>query len=153
MLNVLYHDWIASEAEVLAELRRVLKAGGLAVITEPAFAALAREMDVVAMGRRRYRIAKLRRLCRSAGLEVVVASYFTSFGAALLLAIKAAASLAASFRGRRRAISPDMKPVHPVANEILYRAALIEAQLIRRGVAVPMGTTLVCLVRKPVCRT
>jgi SAM-dependent methyltransferase len=148
VFNVLYHEWIISEVEVLSELRRVLRPGGFAVITEPAFASLMREMDAAAMGRRRYRLPEFRGLCQSAGLDVVLASYFTSFGAALLLAMKTAGALTAPFRRGGPTTNPDMKPINPFVNEVLYRAALVEAYAIVRRLPVPFGTTLICLVCK-----
>jgi SAM-dependent methyltransferase len=148
IFNVLYHDWISDEFAVLIELRRVLKRGGLALITEPAFPALAREMDRMAMGSRRYRLAEFRRLCRSAGLEVVLGSYFTSFGAVVLLATKTAAKLVPLARARQRVADIDLKPLNPIVNEVLYRTALVEARAVARGLPMPFGTTLVCLARK-----
>jgi SAM-dependent methyltransferase len=149
IFNVLYHEWVASELSVLVELRRVLRPGGLALITEPAFPVLAREMDTAAMGSCRYRLAAFRELCRSAGLEVVLGNHFTSFGAALLLAMKGAGRLTAAWRGHETTPAPDMKPVNPLVNQILYGAALMEAQGVVRGLPVPFGTTLICLARRP----
>ena len=145
--NVLYHQWVASESAVLAEVARVLRHGGLLLLTEPAFPVLAREMDTAAMGRRRYRLAEAAALCRAAGLQLLRSSYFTSFGFPLLLAMKALRR--PGRQGERREPAADMQPLHPVANGGLYLAACLEAQLITAGVPIPCGTTLVCLARRP----
>lgn len=147
IFNVLYHDWVARESDVLAEVRRVLRPGGLLILTEPAFAALSREMDVAAMTRRRYRHRQMQAFCRSAGLEPVLASYFTSFGAPLLLLVKAVNRLMG--RGRHRAgFAPDMRPINSRVNQFMLRLALAEAGLVACGVSMPFGTTLVCVARK-----
>jgi len=105
IFNVLYHSWIPSELEVLAEVRRILRPGGVSLITEPAFAGLSRPMDELGMAQRRYRLADFKGLCRSVGLEVVFGSYFTSFGAGILLALKGLATLGGVDRQAQRASS------------------------------------------------
>jgi SAM-dependent methyltransferase len=147
--NVLYHAWIEDERAVLAEVRRVLRAGGVMLATEPAFAVLARALDEVAMTRRRYRWREWVDLCRAAGLEVVFISYFTSFGFPLILAMK-------MFQRLRRPWSPhkpddvaiDMRPLSRIVNALMFGIAKVEADVIAHGVYMPFGTTLVCLAHK-----
>ena len=149
IFNVLYHSWIPSDAAVLAEVRRILRPGGVALFTEPAFQILSRPMDELGMARRRYRLGEFKGLCQSAGLEVVFASYFTSFGATILLALKAGAWLGTWFGARAApALYSDTKPLRRTLNRALYGTAWLEAQLISRGVRIPLGTTLVCLARR-----
>jgi SAM-dependent methyltransferase len=147
VFNVLYHDWIESEAKVLAEVRRVLRPGGVLLITEPAFAILAREMDVAAMGRRRYRIADIARRCDGAGLRRVQATYFTSFGFPLLLAAKLVRRTRRAAEGAAAA-GADMKPLNPTVNNLLLWLATLESHAIAAKFPVPFGTTLLCLARK-----
>jgi SAM-dependent methyltransferase len=149
IFNVVYHAWIESEAAVLAEAFRVVRPGGLMLITEPAFASLLREMDVKAMTRRRYRRSTFADMCRAAGLEVLFTSYFTSFGYPLLLALKALHRLRAKVRRSESRPMPDMKPISSLLNACLYGVAALEARLIGRKVAMPFGTTLVCVARRP----
>jgi SAM-dependent methyltransferase len=148
ILSVLYHVWINSEHDVLAEVQRVLRPGGLAVLTEPAFPLLRREMDQIGMARKRYRLREFARLCRSAGLDVLFASYFTSFGFPLILAAKAIGGLRALWTPRAAAPAMDMKPLTPTINEIMYRVARIEGRAVSAGIPMPFGTTLVCVVQK-----
>lgn len=145
--NVLYHQWVASESAVLAEVARVLRPGGLLLLTEPAFPSLARDMDTAAMGRKRYRLAEMANLCRAAGLQVLRSSYFTSFGFPLLLGLKAL-HRAARRQSERREPAADMRPLPPAANAVLYLAASLEAGLVAAGVPMPCGTTLLCLARR-----
>ncbi len=146
--NVLYHQWVANEAPVLAEVARVLQPGGLLLVTEPAFRLLAREMDRAAMGRKRYLIGEMTELCQRAGLRVLRASYFTSFGFPLLLGMRAFGHKARQKEEDERAKAADMRPLPRTANTSLYLAARLEATLLAAGMYVPCGTTLVCLARK-----
>ncbi len=148
VFNVLYHDWVISEAAVIDEISRVLRRGGSLLITEPAFAVLAREMDVAAMGHRRYRRADIVGLCESTGLHAVQASYFTSFGFPLLLAMKFLRQLKAAGRGTQSDADADMKPLNPIANEILLRLSMLKSHAISAKLPIPFGTTLFCLARK-----
>jgi SAM-dependent methyltransferase len=148
IFNVLYHQWVSSEHAIVGEARRVLRRGGLLLVTEPAFPALAREMDAAAMGRKRYRLAEITGICRRSGLDVLLGSYFTSFGFPILLALKALHWAAGRKDESQRKPAVDMKSLPPLANAILYRIATLEGRLIAGGLRVPCGTTLVCLARK-----
>jgi SAM-dependent methyltransferase len=149
ILSVLYHMWISNEHDVLTEVRRVLRPGGLAVITEPAFPLLRRDMDRIGMARKRYRLREFTSLCRAAGLQVLFGSYFTSFGFPLILAAKAIRRLRALWSSESGAApAMDMKPLTPAINDIMYRVARIEGLAVSRGIPIPFGTTLVVVVQK-----
>lgn len=144
IFNVLYHDWVGDEVAVLTETLRVLQPGGLLLITEPAFPSIAREMDVAAMGRRRYRGRQFDIMLRQAGFSILHGSYFTSFGMPILLAMN---------RLRHRTQSgpaPDMRPLPPFANRLLRAVATLEASAISMGLRMPFGTTLIRVCRRPV---
>jgi ubiquinone/menaquinone biosynthesis C-methylase UbiE len=146
IFNVLYHRWVESELATLTEARRVLRPGGLLLITEPAFAALAREIDIIDMAARRYRLGPFIDLLRAAEFEVVFSNYFTSFGAPIILGMKAVKALAAKSGG---AAGPaDMRPMNPLLNAAFYAAARIEGELVKAAVPMPFGTTLICVARR-----
>src|SRR5262249_55920405 len=88
IFNVIYHEWVEDDAEALVEVARVLRHKGLVLITEPAFPILARAWDNAVMGIRRYRRPELIKHCQRAGLKTLFASYFTSFGFPILLALR-----------------------------------------------------------------
>jgi ubiquinone/menaquinone biosynthesis C-methylase UbiE len=148
LLNVLYHRWIERDSEVLREVARVLRPGGIVLVTEPAFDVLARDMDRVGMAQRRYRRRDMAAMCRSAALDPLFAGYFTSFGFPILLGLKLAQRLVPYHRRETKALSADMRSLPPAANGALHILAALEAGLIALGVAVPFGTTLVCVARK-----
>jgi SAM-dependent methyltransferase len=137
IFNVLYHQWVKSERAVLAHVARVLRPGGLLLLTEPAFDFLRRELDETVMTRRRYQIGDFDQWLRHAGFEPLVGSYFTSFIVPVILAAKA-----------RRGLSPDTRPIPAFANELLYKAAVLEGKAIARGARLPFGTTLILLARR-----
>jgi SAM-dependent methyltransferase len=141
IFNVLYHDWVASDLGVLREAARVLRPGGLLLVTEPAFPLLRRELDVAVMTRRRYRGGQFDALLRQAGFTVLFGSYVTSFGLPLLLA--------ARLLRRRCSKRPpaDMRPLSAPVNTLLLAAAAAEARAIAAGLAMPFGTTLVRVCR------
>lgn len=145
IFNVLYHRWIKSDLDVLKEARRVLKSDGLLLVTEPAFPALAREVDVADMAARRYRLRPFADLLRAADFEVLFANYFTSFGAPIIFAMKAFKALAP--RPQRAKQPPDLKPLPPLVNAALYGLARIDAALVRTSFRMPFGTTIICVAR------
>ena len=147
ILNVLYHSWIHDERHVLNEVRRVLRPRGLAAITEPAFPILRREMDKIAMTRKRYRLAELKRLCGSSGLQVLLSSYFTSFGFPVILVMKAFTRLREAWSHQESAAAIDMKELTPKVNHAMYRLARLEGRAISYGIPIPFGTTLICIAR------
>jgi SAM-dependent methyltransferase len=148
VFNVLYHDWITDEQSTIAEIARVLRPGGVLLITEPAFSVLARELDAAAMGNRRYRLADVFRWCNAARLRPSRGSYFTSFGFPLILAMKTMKALHNTSRDDAGTQALDMKPINPRLNRILRLIARYEARAIAWGMRVPLGTTLVCVAKK-----
>ena len=136
IFNVLYHKWIADEVEVMRDVARILRPGGLLLATEPAFRSLARPLDEAAMTRRRYRAPEFAALCERAGLSVRFTSYFTTFGAPVALLAKQAGSRA------------DTQPLNRCVNAVFYLAARAEAWAIVRGMRMPFGVTLVCIASK-----
>lgn len=146
IFNVLYHSWVESELATLKETRRILRPDGLLLITEPALPALAREIDIIDMAARRYRLRPFVDLLQAAEFDVVFSNYFTSFGAPIILGMKAVKALAAKPAAATDAA--DMRPMSPLLNATFYAAARVEAELVKAGVPMPFGTTLICVARR-----
>lgn len=137
-LDVLEH--IADDAGTLRELRRVTAPGGHLLLTVPAYPALWSAHDVRNHHRRRYRRADLRRLAPAAGWEVVELTHFN----AALLAPAAAVRLAV--RGDDDGRS-DLDRTPPWADPLLERVLAGEAALLRRGVRLPFGLSILAVLR------
>ncbi|MDD5590229.1 MAG: class I SAM-dependent methyltransferase, partial [Candidatus Portnoybacteria bacterium] len=76
-LDVLEH--LADDGIAMAEIKRVLKTGGQALITVPAFKFLWGLQDEVSHHFRRYRLKDLKKLAGQKGLKIKRASYFNFF--------------------------------------------------------------------------
>ena len=146
IFSVLYHRWVENELAVLREARRISKAGALLLITEPAFPALAREVDIVDMAKRRYRLKQCVALLHAAEFDVLFSSYLTSFGAPIILAMKAMKALEGN--STTTVDAPDLHLTHPLLDAALYCLARIEAALVKRSVRMPFGTTIICVARR-----
>jgi SAM-dependent methyltransferase len=146
IFNVLYHTWIANDLGVLKEARRVLRPNGLLLITEPAFPALAREIDIADMAARRYRLKPFIELLRAADFEMLYANYFTSFGAPIILGLKAMKGVTGKTAVAGDA--PDMRPMNPLLNAVFYGLARVEANLVKASLPMPFGTTIICVARR-----
>jgi SAM-dependent methyltransferase len=145
IFNVLYHGWIKNDVDALKQAGRVLKSDGLLLVTEPAFQALAREVDIAGMAARRYRLEPFVASLRAADFDVLFANYFTCFGAPIILAMKALKALTPKSRTTDQ--PSDMRLLPAPLNEALYGLARIEAALVRASVPMPFGTTIICVAR------
>ena len=146
IFNVICSKWVESDISALREARRVLRNGGLLLITEPAFPVLAREMDVLGMVKRRYRLRQFNELLRLANFEVMLSNYITSFGAPIILGMKAMRALARE--APELTDVPDLRPMHPMLNAIFYGLARAEGLFLKAAIPVPFGTTIICVGRR-----
>ena len=69
-------EHVDDDATALAEINRVLRPGGVVLVTVPAFQSLWGLQDKVAHHKRRYRMAGLRDRVRGAGLRIERSFYF-----------------------------------------------------------------------------
>lgn len=140
-LDVFEH--IDDHAAAFREAARVLRPGGVLVLSVPAFRSLWGPHDVALMHFRRYRGPEVRAQLESAGLEVERLSYAIFFLFPLVAAIR-------FFEKRRRGEARASLPVLPHwLNQALIGLQTFEATLIRR-ISLPWGSSVVAVARKPV---
>jgi SAM-dependent methyltransferase len=139
-LDVIEHT--PDDRASLAELRRVVRPGGLLLATVPAYQGLWSWHDEVNLHFRRYDSASLRAAAREAGWEVVGDTHFNS----LLLAPAAAVRLAQ--RRRRRHAHSDLDLTPPRLNGLLELPLRLEARLVAAGTRLPAGLSLLAVLRR-----
>lgn len=144
--DVLYCLEDAEERAAIAEMFRVLRPGGGAVVSVPAFEALRGEHSVFVHERRRYTRAGLRAALERAGFRI---ERLTCTNALLFLPLLAVRSWQ-----RARGLPPpaearsDFRQPPAIVNSLLAALLRAEARLVRL-VDLPFGSTVVCLARKP----
>jgi SAM-dependent methyltransferase len=138
--DVLEHvpDDIAAATEFL----RVLRPGGAAIVSVPAYAWLWSGHDVVHGHHRRYTTGTLARSLHAAGLDVRRSGYFNS----LLLPVAITERLLA--RVLRRPSRSDLRPVYPPLNAVLRRILLAERSRVLRG-GFPAGLSAFAIAERP----
>jgi SAM-dependent methyltransferase len=137
-------EHIGEDEAVLAQMRRSLRPGGSLLLTVPQHPFLWSEYDVRAHHVRRYTAAELRQKLGRAGFAVV---RMTSFVSVLL-------PLMMLSRMTRRTDAAGYDPlaelrIGRVANTLLERALDAERLLIRAGLSLPCGGSLLAVAKVP----
>jgi SAM-dependent methyltransferase len=133
------------DRRTLAELRRVTRPGGNALITVPAYQRLFSAHDVVNHHYRRYDRASLFAAAHAAGWRPDRSTYFNS----ILLAPAAAVRLARRRRGHEPKGGADLALTPPRLNGVLELPMRAEAAWLRRGHRLPAGLSLLALLESP----
>lgn len=138
---------VPGDRQAVAEMARILKPGGAAVLTLAAFDALRGDHAIYWNEVRRYTPARARRLVEDAGLRVerlsfMFASIFPAFAAARLYQ-----RVSRPLRGGVRGDIDIRVPAAPI-NALLSRMVETEARLARM-VPMPIGSSLLVVARKP----
>ena len=145
IFDVLYHRWITDDAQALQEFYRVLKPGGWLLITDSALPILWSTHDEVYFARQRYTLKDLRQKLEAAGFNQQVGSY-ANF---LLLPAFLFARLTIDWLPLANNI--DAQGTFPDwFNKLLTHVRGLEARWMRRGGTLPVGSSLICLARKPI---
>jgi SAM-dependent methyltransferase len=142
LMDVLEH--VDDEARLLGEVRRVLRPGGAAIVSVPAFQALWSPHDEVLEHRRRYRRKELVARVRESGLEVGWASYTNFFVFPPALAWRTLRRWTGVAPERRT----DFFHLPPAVNSAIVGAYRAEAALIRR-LPLPFGVSVACVASAP----
>ena len=144
--DVLYALDDRDEREAIAEMYRLLKPGGFAIVNVAAMPALRGDHSVLSHEIRRYNRDDLRRRLEAAGFSVVRLTYTNS---TLFLPLAAARMLQ-----RRRGLGRETNAEHEIAVppapiNAAMSAVLWAESLWLRAFNAPFGSSLLCLARKP----
>ena len=144
--DVLYALDDRDEREAIAEMYRLLKPGGFAIVNVAAMTALRGDHSVLSHEIRRYNREDLRRRLEAAGFSVVRLTYTN---ATLFLPLVVTRMLQ-----RRRGLRREMDAEHEIAvppvpiNAAMSAVMWVESLWLRAFVA-PFGSSLLCLAKKP----
>lgn len=141
--DVLEH--VDDDREALSELLRVLRPGGIVVLTVPAHQALWSEHDEALAHRRRYSARGLRRLIEECGGRVEKLSPVVSGVFLPILMFRLLQRLRPKAPGEPRT---DLRVLPGPVNQLFILALRLENWLLR-FVNLPVGTSLVAVARKP----
>jgi SAM-dependent methyltransferase len=139
-LDVIEH--LPDENQSLSELRRVVKPGGMLVVTVPAYRWLWSDHDIVNHHYRRYTRAMLEQAAARAGWQTLSSTYFNGF----LLPAAIAARGAMRLRRTKHPVSDLERTPRPL-NPMLEWPLRLEARMIGAGRRIPAGLSLMAVFR------
>ena len=144
--DVLYALEAADERAAVAEMYRVTRAGGFAIVNVAAMESLRGDHSVLSREVRRYSRGSLERLLTGAGFEIVRLTYTNASLFLPMLAIRALQRR----RGLRREEHARQEITVPPApvNALLSAVLVVESWWLRQ-IDNPFGSSLLCLARKP----
>lgn len=145
--DVLYCLEAPAERSAIAEMVRVLRPGGSAVINVAALDMLKGDHSALGGEVRRYTKSQLRTKLEAAGFEVKRLTYTN----ASLFPLTAAVRAVQRFRGvKSEAENQGDFYVPPAPINALFSGVLAtEAKLVASGINMPVGSSLLCLAKKP----
>jgi len=143
--DVLSHEWVKDEVQILKSLANGLKDNGVIMLNYPAFPILRRQHDSVVMMRKRYTKKTLRQLLSKADLSPVIVSYRIPHAFLVLLLLRAYEST----QTNRQDAQSDIATIpSELINNTLIKATKLENQAIARGYSIPFGSSLFAVARK-----
>jgi len=141
-LDVIEH--VPDHLGILREMYRVLRPGGLLLLTVPAYQFLWSQHDEFNHHQRRYRRRGLRAVVRKSGFNIVKLSYYNT------LLFPAAVARKAMMRFQQGdGPASHLEEVPDLLNRVLRMVLVREQALVSRW-DLPFGASLICAARRPV---
>lgn len=139
LLDVLEHT---DDTKTLKEIHRILKKGGLLLITVPAYQFMWSQWDVVLHHKRRYTKGQLEKLLKENGFKIAYGSYFQSFLILPVFIVRKLKSLIKS-----KAYGSDFRIGNSFVNSLLLGLSKFERDLILKH-GLPFGLSIIVLAKK-----
>jgi len=143
-VDVLYHAAIADDLAIVQKLARGLRSGGMLILHLPAFNWLRRRHDVAVATKRRYTRRDVRAMVVEAGLRPRMLTYRMPWLCGLALVQKTWETL----RGTVNTAHSDLQPLPGWLNSVLLGMVRGENAAVRRGIPMPVGTSVLCVAEK-----
>lgn len=138
MLDVLEH---VNDKMALKEVKRILRPGGVLILTVPAYKLLWSKWDVALAHKRRYEKKALTKLLQNLRFEVIKCSYLYSF---LFLPVFLIRSIKS--KTNKGEYTSDFTLNPGLINWFLLKIARLEQQIVMYW-QVPFGTSIICVAR------
>jgi len=144
IFDVLYHKGVKNDVKAMKEIFKVLKPGGILILTDSADMKLWSKHDIAAHARERYTLITLANRIKSAGFKILKISYFNT---ALYPAVFAVRKIDTIFNKNEPAKS-NIKKTNPLLSSILYLMLAFEGFLLK-FLNFPFGVSIFAIAKKP----
>ncbi|MDH7513667.1 MAG: methyltransferase domain-containing protein [Clostridiales bacterium] len=144
ILDVLSHQSIESDLDVLRNSYQILKKNGFLLVCESAFNFLFGPHDRALHVRERYTCRGMRKRLSHVGFEVMKSTYFNFF---LFLPVAGYKLWDKLFHAKKQPYLSHLYEMNEKLNSLLFRIMRAEAPLLRH-VRFPFGSSLLCIAKK-----
>lgn len=137
-------EHVDQDLESLKALRDLLRTGGNALFTVPAYPFLWSEHDVVNHHKRRYILPQFYDLLKQAGFEITFISYYNTLLFLPIVAVRMLKKLM-----KIKDVPDETMPRWAFVNTLLGAVFASERHILSRGKALPFGVSIIAVCRKP----
>jgi SAM-dependent methyltransferase len=145
LLDVLYHQHILNDENILDQIHGLLAPDGLVLITDSAFEFLKSTHDIAVMARHRYTLKELRAKLKSSHFLIVRSTYLYFIIFPVVVLSRLVGKLALLFL--KPTIHSDLKKTNPYLNKFLALLLSLEGNLLKYF-SFPWGSSLLILGKK-----